>query len=305
MHETNRGLAAARNTAFQQATGRYVGAVDADVIADKDLLKYLMMEMENSPATVAGLNARLFEQYTENPADKWRIAHLNQDIGPQRIAPLDLMSGAKTLFRREAVLEVGGYDERYRTNYEDVSMCKQLRAAGYELVATPYAFAGHLRRDTPQSVLKASWNYVFWACHEAGYYASRAKVVELMTRTLRAEYEIIRWDTERGDVHLLYLDYLHIFVASFCDMTFAGRSGLFTLGEVHVFQEAMLDTVRLSNLCHGELLQSKVRRDLECFLTDPGTAPLVMPPETEPYLTLLRNFLDAAGDELCSLLLRL
>ena len=305
VHKTNQGLAAARNTAFQQASGRYVGAVDADVISDKNLLKYLMMETENPPGRVVGVNARLFEQCLDTSADKWRVAHLNQDVGPQRVAPIESMSGAKTLFLREAVLEVGGYDERYRTNYEDVAMCKRLRAAGYDLVATPYAFTGHLRRDTPQSVLKTSWNYAFWACHEAGYYSSREKVVELMTRTLRAEYEIIRWDTEHGSAHLLYLDYLHIFVGSFCDMAFSGQTGLFTFGEVRCFQEAMLDTVRISNLGYGELLYRKVRNDLKVFLSDPGSETFAIPPESEPYLTLLRNFLDAAGDEFCALLLRL
>lgn len=304
-HEQNLGLATARNTAFQVATGLYVGALDADVIADPNMLKYMVMETENPPGNLAGVNARLFEQYTDTPADKWRAAHLNQDTGPQRIAPIESMSGAKTLFLREAVLEVGGYDPRYRTNYEDVSLCKKMRAAGYDLVATPYAFAGHLRQDTPQSILKTSWNYAFWACFERGYYDSREQVVELLTRTLRMQYEVIRWDLEHENAHLLYLDYLNIFVNAFCDIAFSGQNGVFTLGEVRAPQEAMLALIPGSNEKYGPQLCEKVSDDLATFLIGPDHQSMTIPAEMERYLSLLRNFLNETDDAFCAYLLRL
>jgi glycosyltransferase involved in cell wall biosynthesis len=41
-HEKNRGLAAARNTAFANAGHEFVGAVDADVLPDATSLEYLL-----------------------------------------------------------------------------------------------------------------------------------------------------------------------------------------------------------------------------------------------------------------------
>ena len=270
-------------------------------LADVDMLKYMMMEFENALPVVVGVGARLLERHTETPPDHWRFCHLSQDSGPHRVAPRDAISGAKTLFRRDAVLGVGGFDERYRTNYEDVDVCRRLRAAGHELVATPYALAGHLRRDTARSVLRTAWNYVFWATHEAGFYATKERLAELLLRSLRGAFEVLQWDATNGSERLLYLDFLYLTTVAFCDIEFAAREGTVSSEEGRALQEAILGQIGRANADHGEALAARARDDMAYLLVN--AEPGEVPSECAPYLDVLGHFLMSAGDEMYGLLL--
>jgi GT2 family glycosyltransferase len=61
---------------------------------------------------------------------------------------VDWVSGACMLARREALTEVGGFDERYFLYWEDADLCRRLRHAGWETRYTSGATAVH---DTGQS----------------------------------------------------------------------------------------------------------------------------------------------------------
>lgn len=61
---------------------------------------------------------------------------------------VDWVSGACMLTRREALAEVGGFDERYFLYWEDADLCRRLRHAGWETRYMPGAMAVH---DTGQS----------------------------------------------------------------------------------------------------------------------------------------------------------
>jgi GT2 family glycosyltransferase len=70
--------------------------------------------------------------------------------------------GNNNLFRKAAIEEAGLYNERLRTNFEDVSMSEALSRRGYTLVYEPAAVVEHLRTDTLQSVIKANWKWRFF-----------------------------------------------------------------------------------------------------------------------------------------------
>jgi GT2 family glycosyltransferase len=162
-HERNRGLAAGRNTAFANAKYDLVAAMDSDALAEKNWIESLL-DAFNDPR-VAGSGGRLIEKYRDGPANAWRAAYLCQDLGETRIeiewpSPKRL-GGFGTLFRKDAVLAVGGYNERYRTNFEDVDMCIRLLQAGHKLIFEPRAVAYHLRQDTVRTLLRTSWRSEF------------------------------------------------------------------------------------------------------------------------------------------------
>lgn len=157
-HEENRGLAAARNTAFRHASAKYVGAIDTDAVPESGYTQHILMEFENGNPRAVGVGGKLVEMHTDTPPDKWRAKYLSQDPGDHRISPIEALNGSNVVFLREAVLEVGGYDERYRTNGEDINICRKLDAASYELTSIPYAVAHHYRKDTASSVLRTAWN---------------------------------------------------------------------------------------------------------------------------------------------------
>lgn len=171
-HEKNKGLAAARNTAFAHATHPLVGAIDADVLPDPTWLEQLLEHFADP--RVAGTGGRLLEAHHSSPADAWRATQLTQDLG---LESFDIeypshkrLGGFGTIFRKEAVLSVGGYDENYRTNYEDVDMCARLLAAGHKLVFESRAVAYHQRRDTIRSVIRTSWYWDFYFHYFQGGY---------------------------------------------------------------------------------------------------------------------------------------
>lgn len=171
-HAKNKGLPAARNTAFANATHPFVGAIDADVLPDPTWLEHLLTPFADPH--VVGTSGRLIETHQSRPADAWRAIHMTQDLG---VARIDIeqpshrrLGGFGTIFRKETVLSVGGYNENYRTNYEDVDLCSRLLAAGHKLVFEPRAVAFHQRSDSICSVIRTSWHWDFYFHYFQGGY---------------------------------------------------------------------------------------------------------------------------------------
>jgi GT2 family glycosyltransferase len=156
-HEQNRGLAAARNTAFRAAGSDLVAALDADCVAAPDWLERLLPFFVDPQVGAAG--GRLAEAVQRSPGDRWRAAHMAQAWGPRRIIDPRFMYGNNIVLRRAAVLAAGGYDEQYRTNGEDVDMSGRLRRMGYRTVYEPSARVEHLREDSVASILRTYWRY--------------------------------------------------------------------------------------------------------------------------------------------------
>lgn len=156
-HERNRGLAAARNTAFRAARCELVGSLDADCIAAPDWLANLALHM--SDHEIAGVGGSLSEGIQVSIADRWRRAHMPQEWGPASIRNPKFLFGCNNLFRKSMVLEAGGYDESMRTNGEDCDLSGRLRARGWQLIYDPAARATHLRSDSVRSILDTYWRW--------------------------------------------------------------------------------------------------------------------------------------------------
>jgi len=152
------GLAAARNIALKHATGDVLLGIDADVAVAPNYLEELKKQFASHPE-VAAVGGQLAERHRESPADLWRAVHLRQDFGPGKIVNPPFLFGSNMAARISSLKKVGGWNERYITNFEDVDLCQRLRKAGFNLVYAPTCRAEHLRRDTVQSVLKTFWNW--------------------------------------------------------------------------------------------------------------------------------------------------
>ena len=216
-HEQNRGLAAARNTAFAGANCEFVAAMDADVVADKDWLERLAENFSDD--RVAGCGGRLLETHRETAADGWRALHMSQDLGETRIemagdSPKRL-GGFGSIYRRSAVQRAGGYDERFRTNFEDVDLCERLLRGGYKLIFDPRAIARHARRDTLLSIMRTSWRWEFWSHYRRGGYNNIALKILLNFRFAR----VLVWrHLALGRASLLGVDCLLPWFHSYSDL---------------------------------------------------------------------------------------
>jgi glycosyltransferase involved in cell wall biosynthesis len=156
-HERNRGLAAARNTAFRSANCDFVASLDADCVADPTWLANLAPHMGDPE--IAGVGGALAEGIQLTLADRWRRAHMPQEWGVAWIRNPKFLFGCNNLFRKAAVLGVGGYNESMRTNGEDCDLSRRLRAENWQLIYDPAAKATHFRSDTTSSILDTYWRW--------------------------------------------------------------------------------------------------------------------------------------------------
>jgi len=156
-HESNRGLSAARNTAMRAAHCELVAALDSDVVPDSAWLERLTRHFDSPKLALCG--GKLVESVDRRVADRWRAVHLCQHWGDAPIENPGFVFGANTLGRRSALLDAGGYDERLRTNGEDVDLSKRLGARGWNTYYDPAAVCRHLRQDSVLSALTTFWRY--------------------------------------------------------------------------------------------------------------------------------------------------
>lgn len=162
-HPQNQGLSAARNTAIANANYPLLAAFDTDAVADPNWLSSLIEHFQDPK--VAGAGGRLLEHFHVAPPDLWRSLQLGQDLGE---TPIEIswpmpkrLGGFGTVFRTGVLRAIGGYDLRFRTNYEDVDACVRILQAGHKLIFDPRAVMRHMRRDTFSSVLRTSWRWDF------------------------------------------------------------------------------------------------------------------------------------------------
>ena len=154
----NQGLSTARNTALEYAEGEIVAYTDADVRVDQDWLTYLIQPFLHSDVVGAG-------GPNEVPAeDPWFAQCVARSPGgpihvliDERRA--DHVPGCNMAYRREALLDIGGFDPTYRVAGDDVDVCWRLQARGHHIGFAPSALVWHHHRNS----VRAYWR------QQAGY----------------------------------------------------------------------------------------------------------------------------------------
>lgn len=182
-HEKNKGLAAARNTAFKNASHEFVASLDADVVADPEWLDKMMSLFTDEK--IAGVSGKMVENYTDTLPDRWRAAHMKQYWGEQRVVNPMFLFGCNTVYRKSAVAELGYFDEKYRTNYEDVDMGNRLREKGYKIIYDPTPLTRHYQQDTIKSLLRRVWGWNFSSRKK-----TLANVIKIIGRSIESTVKL-------------------------------------------------------------------------------------------------------------------
>ena len=110
-HRKNKGLAAARNTAFLEARNEFVAALDADCVPHSNWLHHIMECFHDD--TIIGVGGKLIEKYTVSLADEWRSVHLTQHWGNDIIENPPYLTGCNTVLRKNAIENRGLYNTFY------------------------------------------------------------------------------------------------------------------------------------------------------------------------------------------------
>ena len=158
--ERSKHLANARNMAIKNCKTKYIAFIDSDCVINK---RWLSNVMKNFSKNVAGVCVRLEEKYMKSLADKWRGFHLKQHWGNNKIKNPDFLFGSNSIFNTNALRKVGGFNEKYKTNFEDVDISKRLKERGYDIIYEPKAVCYHLKKDNLISVLQTARRWSFYS----------------------------------------------------------------------------------------------------------------------------------------------
>ena len=159
VHDTNRGLAAARNSAIKNAKGEIIVFFDADTLPKKESLELMLNEYRCME--IAGVGGQELFSPAEKKIDLWRNLFWRQTHGHKRISAVWIM-GLCCSYRKKALIEIGGFDEKYRHYGEDVDIGIRLTKAGHRLVYLPEVEIFHKRTDTLKTILFLVFNHSYW-----------------------------------------------------------------------------------------------------------------------------------------------
>jgi len=205
-HPKNKGLGAARNTGIRAARNELVASLDADCVPDPGWLAGLVRHFDD--ARLVGVGGRLIEGIQRTVADRWRRAHMPQEWGDHPLRNPKFLFGCNNIFRKSAIMNVGGYDELMRTNGEDTHISRRLLDNGWDLLYDPEPQIVHLRHDTSRSILDTYWR---WWRFGVRAYANEVRLRSVLGHALFVHFrqtflDLIRKDLSAGRFELLGLD---------------------------------------------------------------------------------------------------
>lgn len=173
-HDQSVGFGAANDAGIQAASGNYIVMVNSDMFVAKGWLFALLQTMKADPnagmvgpmfignngcttASKNGCTYRLTLQ--EGGGIVWRdgsaanfgrgIDLVDVDDHANYMRPVDYVSAACLLMKRDTYLSIGGFDPRYELGYyEDTDLAMSVRAAGITVVYQPLAVVYHQEGGT-------------------------------------------------------------------------------------------------------------------------------------------------------------
>lgn len=171
----NLGFAAANNRAFEIASGENILLLNPDALLEADALARACAHLEANPRLGMGGGTLLDGAGRPQPSARQFPSLLNELLVLSGLAhrfprsrffgradrtwddsrtatEVDWVPGAFALIRREALRQVGFFDERFFLYYEEVDLCRRLREADWEIWYWPDVVVHHLGGESSKTV---------------------------------------------------------------------------------------------------------------------------------------------------------
>ena len=157
----NYGLAKSRNIALKHSKDDFLASIDSDVVCEKNWLETLFNTMKEKDVDFIG--GKLIDKYIEEPANHWRSYYLKQNWGNEQINNPQFIFGANSLLNKKKIRNLDiKYNERFRTNGEDVNFSNILKSKNCNLYYEPNALCYHYQFDDVISLSNRYWRYSYY-----------------------------------------------------------------------------------------------------------------------------------------------
>ncbi|MBA3533117.1 MAG: glycosyltransferase family 2 protein [Ardenticatenales bacterium] len=169
-HENNLGFARGANSGLRHALKQGADALflfNNDTLFDPEMGAPLL---ESFQGKVAAVSPAIF--YTDPPTAIWSVGggrhpwtlemtgnHGRSQPLPTHPFQTEFLTGCALLFRREALQEIGLFDEQFFMYYEDSDWSLRARQAGWALLVAPGARMWHKEAQSSGGVGSASERY--------------------------------------------------------------------------------------------------------------------------------------------------
>lgn len=159
---SDKGFSLQKNTGLRASSFEIVAFADADCIIPQDWLQKIRKAFQNTHSAGIGGNAfpppgtpyfGLCAACVGHPGGGAIGFDANVEPGPKGI---DFVAGCNAVFRKRALLDVGGYDEAFNDGGEDIDISHRLRRKGYRLEYIPDFTLFHKPRGRLQDYIR--WN---------------------------------------------------------------------------------------------------------------------------------------------------
>ncbi len=202
-NKINMGLGYNRNLAIRKSKNNIIGAIDADVVLDKYWLENLMNEIEKENVLMCG--GKMIEQLIENKINLWRAKYYSQNWGDDLVLDPPFLFGCNTLLIKSVWEEVNGYNEKLKTNGEDINFINELKSkVRGKIIYNPEAKCYHLQDDNIETLSHRVWRY-----HSFGYKIKEPSFKKLIKLTIKQT----KFFFQRFFNNLIKLDLNGIFIS--------------------------------------------------------------------------------------------
>lgn len=160
VRQENRYLGAARNAGIRAAATDYVILLDDDNVPFPNLVESLREAVRASNADVVTCGLRLFHDENYSPASATHPDGPEQFFsgGPLLLGAVHNCFGDATgIYRRSAILELGGFHEIHGVSFEDWQLHLRMVAADYKLLSLPEPLVWYRVRE--RSMLRTTSHY--------------------------------------------------------------------------------------------------------------------------------------------------
>ena len=112
-----------------------VGIVGPMILDESGGIQGSARSFPNPLTSLFGRNSPITKMYPNNSITRANILTLTSDLATPM--PVDWVSGACMVVRREAIDQVNGFDEQFFLYWEDTDLCQRVKDAGWKIVYLP------------------------------------------------------------------------------------------------------------------------------------------------------------------------